>query len=399
MKVILLAAGNSSRTFPISNKNFLPFGDIPLFIHLIKNAQKGGLNNFIIVGQEDHIQKYKTILHTFKIHAEFVIQKNLAQGMAGASISALESIDENEEVFLLGGNDLVEPEIYQTIINTSKNADGGILAKQVTRYFPGGYLCIDKHQRITQIIEKPGAGNEPSDLINIVTHYFKSTKKLKAKLHAYQNLNTDFYEKALQELFEENHFKAIKYNGQWNTIKYPWHILDMMQTFLEKQETYCSPTATISEKATLKGPRIHISENVTILENTVIQGPCFIGHNTTIGNNCLIRNAMIGQNSSIGFNTEVARSFLSQNISTHYAYIGDSVVDEDVNFGAFSCTANQRLDKANIKMRIKNEKLDSFRAKLGAFVGKGVQIGIHGQLMPGALIAPGETVLPGGFMK
>ena len=400
MKTILLAAGNSSRTWPISNKNFLEFCDIPLFIHLLQNAIKGGLQDFIIVGQEDNIQEYKNITKNYNIQASFVIQENLLQGMAGAILTALDALKKNEEVFILGGNDLIEPSIYKKIIQESINIDGGILAKKVSKYFPGGYLNIKNNNQITSIIEKPEEGNEPSSLVNIVAHYFKSSEKLKEKLFSYKHLSYDFYEvPVLQELFQEGVFRAIEYKGLWQAIKYPWHILDMMNVFLKKQKNFIAPTATIKKNVTIKGSSVVISAGVTVFENTVIQGPCFIGKNTIIGNNCLLRNSMIGSDCSIGFNTEIARSFLSKNISTHYAYIGDSVVDEGVNCGAFSCTANLRLDRSSIKVNIKDERVDSLNTKLGAFIGKGAQIGIHAMLMPGTKIAPNELILPGQHKK
>lgn len=400
MKTILLAAGNSTRTFPISNKNFLEFCDIPLFIHLIQNAIKGGLKDLIIVVQEDNIEDYKKIIQQYNISVDFVIQKKLSQGMAGAILSALSKVEPKEDIFILGGNDLIEKEIYQTIIKSSENADGGILAKHVNQYFPGGYLNVDKNNKITQIIEKPGAGNEPSSLVTIVAHYFKSAANLKKKLFKYKDLNEDYYEtKALQEIFKEGNYKAIEYEGSWQTIKYPWHILDMMKSFLDNQKNYISPKADISKNVSLKGANIFISDNVRILENSTIQGPCFIGKNTTIGNNCLVRNSMIGKDCSIGFNTEIARSFLSHSVSTHYAYIGDSVIDGGVNFGAFSCTANLRLDNENIKVEILGDKVDSHCGKLGAFVGKNVQVGIHASLMPGVKLQPGDIVFPGKIVK
>ena len=396
MKAILLAAGNSTRTWPILNKNFLNFNGEPLFVQLIKNAQKGGLNEFIIVGQKDNIQAYQDLLCAYDIQASFVIQKNLSQGMAGAILCALETLSLDEEVCVLGGNDLITPTAYEDLFKKSQAFDGGILAKKVEQYFPGGYLSIRDDGVITNIIEKPGEGNEPSSLVNIVAHYFKSAFLLKEKLNKYKSKQEDFYEMpVLQELFKEKKFKAVEYDNLWQAIKYPWHILDMMDCFLGNKNNSIDSSAQISPSATLKGDGIVISKNVRIFENTTIQGPCFIGKKTTIGNNCLIRNSMIGADCSIGFNSEIARSYLASNISTHYAYIGDSVVDDDVNFGAFSCTANLRLDKAFIKVKVKEDRINSQKQKLGAFIGRGAQIGIHAMLMPGTKIAPETFVAPG----
>ncbi len=399
MKTIFLAAGQSSRTEPISNKNFLEFCGEPLFIKLLKNAKKGGLSDFILVAQESNATKYKKLLNHFKFTAEVVIQKRLEEGQAGGVKIGLKKVPDNEPVFVLGGNDLIAPETYKNIIKQSKGIDGAILAKKIKQYFPGGYLQIDNKKKISRIIEKPGKGNEPSDLINIVAHFFTRAKDFKTALREAKSKNDDVYEIALQNLFREKNFIAVEYRDIWKTIKYSWHILDMMDFYLNTQKNYISNTAKIAKNATLKGENIIISDNVKIYENSTIQGPCFIGKNSIIGNNALIRNSMIGSKCTIGFNTEIARSYLAGNITTHFAYIGDSIIDENVNFGAFSCTANLRLDKKNIRVEIRKEKLDSKRRKLGAIVGKGSQIGVHAKLMPGIKLKKDSLVLPGEVMK
>lgn len=140
---------------------------------MIKNAQKGGLENFIIVCNDENQEVIIDLLVQYQISAEVVQQEKLEDGMLGGVLSGLTQVKEDDQLFILGGNDMVEPEIYQEIIKQSQGIDGGILAKKVEKYFPGGYLKIDTKNKIVEIIEKPGEGKEPSDLVNIVGHFFK----------------------------------------------------------------------------------------------------------------------------------------------------------------------------------------------------------------------------------
>ena len=48
-------------------------------------------------------------------------------------------------------------------------------------YFPGGYLTLEGG-RVTSVVEKPGAGNEPSDLVNLVAHVFASWRERWSRL-------------------------------------------------------------------------------------------------------------------------------------------------------------------------------------------------------------------------
>ena len=49
---------------------------------------------------------------------------------------------------ILGGNDLVDSEIYREIVKNSRDFDGAILEKKVETYFPGGYLEVAENGKI-----------------------------------------------------------------------------------------------------------------------------------------------------------------------------------------------------------------------------------------------------------
>ena len=396
MKTIFLAAGRSSRMTPIEDKNFLDFCGEPLILKLLKNAQLAGSDDFIIVSNKNNYKKVTTLCQNteFLNNSQVVIQEELDTGMAGGILAALENITTNEALLILNGNDLVEPQAITEVIKTGAQNDGAILGQVRENYFPGGYLQIDGNNHIKSIIEKPGAGNEPSKLVNIVVHYFKNSQTLKDTLNTTSSNKDDCYEVALDTLFKSQNFKAVTYDGLWQAIKYPWHVLEMMDIFLTSQETKISDKAEISESATIKGGSIIIESGVKIFENAVICGPCYIGENVIIGNGSLIRNSHIGKNTCIGYNTEVARSWINNNVTAHIAYIGDSIIESGVNFGAYSCTANLRLDKKDVRVKIKETVVDSLHQKLGSIVGKNVQIGVGAKLMPGSKVEKDTLIKP-----
>ncbi len=401
MKTIFLAAGKSSRMEPLSDKNFLEFCGEPLLVKLLKNAQKGGLVNFIVVASKDNYKKITNTLQKHTFAAEVVIQEKQEEGMAGGVLAGLQKCDADEEVVLLGGNDAIDSVAYKTLLHIGQEVDGSLLAKTIDQYFPGGYLQVSG-KKIIAIIEKPGEGSEPSNLVNIVAHYFKKNGALREKLENIDLLkHEDAYEQALQQLFEIQKFHVTEYTDEWHAIKYPHHVLEMQDYWLSQlsKKNNIHSSVTIADTARVHGEQVCIEEGVKIFDNAVVCGPCFIGKNSIIGNNALVRESNIGEKCEVGFCSEIARSFLSQNISAHHAYIGDSVIDKNVNFGAFSCTANLRLDKKNVKYSIKKDRIDSGKTKLGAIIGQGSQIGIHAMLMPGCKIDANSFVAPGVVQK
>ena len=134
-----------------------------------------------------------------------------------------------------------------------------------------------------------------------------------------------------------------------------------------------------------------IEKNVRVLPHACIKGPCFIGEGTIIGNNSLVRGSSVGKHCVIGYNTEVARSLIADNCWFHSNYIGDSVIEPDVSFGAGALTANFRLDQKEIK--------GTNRTKLGAIIGQGTRVGVNTSLMPGISLGHHSVVGPGLVLK
>jgi bifunctional UDP-N-acetylglucosamine pyrophosphorylase/glucosamine-1-phosphate N-acetyltransferase len=76
----------------------------------------------------------------------------------------------------------------------------------------------------------------------------------------------------------------------------------------------------------------------------------------------------------------------------HLSYVGDSIIGENVNFGAGTITANLRLDEKPIYVTVKGQRVNSGRKKLGALVGDNVKTGIGVTIMPGVTVGPDSAI-------
>jgi bifunctional UDP-N-acetylglucosamine pyrophosphorylase/glucosamine-1-phosphate N-acetyltransferase len=135
-----------------------------------------------------------------------------------------------------------------------------------------------------------------------------------------------------------------------------------------------------------------LGENVKILEGAIVNGPLYIGDNSIIANNALVRDSHIGANCVVGFSTEVARSFLGNDVWTHSNYVGDSVIGNNVSFGAGSITGNLRLDEKNICLDFDGKKIDCNENKFGLVTGDNIRVGINVSFMPGVKIGSGSFI-------
>jgi len=397
MKVLFLCGGSSNRMFPVTRDKFLlNFLGKPLLQHQVEMAQKAGFNQFIFVGNKNNLENIRQLINSLpRIEAEFVLQQN-PKGIADALISARPFL--NEAILVISPNDVFTDSAYNKIVQANNQASQSVssmLGYQVKEYFPGGYLDVDSKANLKHIVEKPGKGNEPSNLVNILVHLHRNPQKLLEYINVTESTFDDVYERSLDKMANEGHLiKIIPYADFWAPIKYPWHIFRVMEHYLDNLESYISDSAHVSDRAIING-NVILSDNVRVMENAVIKGPAYIGPNSIIGNNTLLRGyCHIGANSVVGYSTEIKHCYIGDNCWFHSNYVGDSIIESNCSFGSGAITANFRLDETNIHVNINHSKIDTGYDKLGAIVGSGCRIGINANLMPGIRVGSNCLVGP-----
>ena len=389
MKIIVLAGGEGKRMWPIqTDKCLIPFLGKPLLYHNLKKI-KEALNptEVIIVSNPNIKDQISKIKEELNISGTIALQSE-PKGMADALLSAKEYLE--GEILVVNAEDIVEGEIYGQI---SKSGSEAVFAGlKVDKYFSGGYLKLEG-DKIVGIAEKPGEGNEPSDLVKLVVDYFKDGKKLVEYLEKTSSDKDDRYEAALDKMITDGiNVKLTKYEGAWIPLKYPWQILDITAYFLSHIEQQISPGANVSEKAIISG-KVVIEQGAKVFEGAVIKGPCYIGKNCIVGNNSMVRESNLEQGCVTGFNSDITRSYIGRNCWFHTNYIGDCVIEGDFGMGSGAVLANLRLD--NNSIRAGEEKMDTGRSKLGLIAGKGSRIGVNASIMPGVRAGANSLVGPG----
>jgi UDP-N-acetylglucosamine diphosphorylase / glucose-1-phosphate thymidylyltransferase / UDP-N-acetylgalactosamine diphosphorylase / glucosamine-1-phosphate N-acetyltransferase / galactosamine-1-phosphate N-acetyltransferase len=182
-----------------------------------------------------------------------------------------------------------------------------------------------------------------------------------------------------------------------NPIVYPWDFHYTVQRILREEltETSISPNASIPKSTIIDGPCI-IEDGVSIDDFCKIKGPTYIGKGSFIGMSSLIRNCMIGNNTRIGFNCEIGRSyFVGRDIIPHQNVIVDSLVGENVWFGAYSATLNVLFNRSKIPFEIsRGNVIDTGMDHFGAVIGNNCTISTSVTIFPGKHIHPDTVVSP-----
>ncbi|MEM5814763.1 MAG: NTP transferase domain-containing protein, partial [Candidatus Aenigmatarchaeota archaeon] len=188
MKAIILAGGVGRRMAPIQkDKCLLKFLGKELILHQIAALERAGIGEFIIICNPRSLEKVRELVGG---KAEYVVQEE-AKGMADALLSIT---NPPKEALIVGASDLVEHGAYKDVLK--KEGDSVLLGCKVKSYFPGGYL-VTEDDKVRGVVEKPGAGNEPSDLVNIVVHLHRDFPRLVKSMRETNSGKDDVYERAM----------------------------------------------------------------------------------------------------------------------------------------------------------------------------------------------------------
>jgi len=328
---------------------------------------------------------------------QYITQTQDSGGMADAILAAESFL--SKDVLILNGNDIFDFSIIPTLIKKTKTegASMGFVAQHMENYFPGGYVVF-KEDKAIGLIEKPLPEDAPSQYEKLVVDYFLEFKILFDELKKLPP-SDDQNERAMTALMSKMPATCYKYEGDWATMKYSWHVLSMQDYFFSHHlKKVIDSSATIHKTAIIEG-EVYIGKNVKVGAYSKIMGPCYIADNVIIGDHSLIRSSTIEANSLVGSGCEVARSHLGRGVMLHRNYVGDSVLSENVSMGAGAVTANYRFDAQTIKTPIGQKKIDSQKSKFGLIAGKGVKIGVNVSTYPGVKLSEKTIVLPGEVVK
>ncbi|RJX31250.1 MAG: hypothetical protein C4531_07765 [Desulfurivibrio sp.] len=154
--------------------------------------------------------------------------------------------------------------------------------------------------------------------------------------------------------------------------------------------------SVIMAGAILAGEKIRIGKGVKVEPGAFIAAPAIIGDMTEIRQGAYLRGyCLIGRRCVVGHVTEVKHSiFLDEAKAGHFAYLGDSMLGNEVNLGAGTKLANLRFTPGNVKIRTAGGLVDSGLRKLGAILGDSVQTGCNSVTNPGTLLGQKSLVMP-----
>ncbi|MEI7652969.1 MAG: sugar phosphate nucleotidyltransferase [bacterium] len=393
--VVLLAGGQGTRFVPfVTNKTIWPFLAKPYLFYTLDSLAIAGVEEVLVIANT-HNQKVISTYVNQSLKIRSIVQPE-ALGMDDALKSATVEIS-GRSIVVINGVDLVEPSLFQDFFkyigeNQPRLLSAGFEMKEL---LPLGYYKIE-NGKVTATVEKPTQEEKPSDIARLVCDYFQDPDEFISLFDNYTNTDQKDarYEQAQTILLSKYGSDLITYTGKWNKLKYPFHVLDVMSRLLSEQKRTIPSTAQIHPTAIIDGDVV-IHPTAKIEAHAVIKGPAYIGKDVVIGNLCLVRQSTIEEGTTVGFGSEVARSYVGPRCNLHHTFVGDSVLESEVNMSWGTVTANLRLDKKTVRITLPSgQVVDSLKEKLGALIAKGSFLGVQVSTMPGTLLAAGTKISP-----
>lgn len=400
MQAILLAAGESSRFWPLSekkHKSLIKIMGKSLIEWTVEAMARAGAKDIIIIqSPNSRIEKHLGDGSLFGVKLSYLVQKE-AKGMGDAVMQAESLID--DLFFVLNPYNFNADKFLKLMLAKQKETKAKMVLLGVKTDKPWNYGMLDfKGDKVSSIIEKPAQGKEPSDIkaTNIYLlpkDFFSYYRRVKEHIYAYED--------TLALFMKENDVRLVVSDEETPSLKYPWDLFKinelMINALIKKQKI--AKNAKIAKNVTIDG-LVWIKENTTIFENAVIKGPCYIGSNCIIGNNSLIRQYVNLEDAVlIGANAEITRSIFQPASHIHSGFFGDSIIGEDARIGAGTITANVRVDRSEVKPIVKGKRVETKLKALGAIVGDGARLGIAVNLMPGVLIGADAKIGPNTLVR
>ena len=197
----------------------------------------------------------------------------------------------------------------------------------------------------------------------------------------------------------ENASHIITAGKRSHLLLYAWDFITLNEQLVSSIQSDLIH-GEVSHAAHIDG-HIRVGKGTRILPGVVIEGNVIIGENCKIGPNCYLRGSTtIGNGCHIGQAVEIKNCIIGHGSSVgHLSYVGDTVIGNQVNFGAGTITSNLRHDGTNHKSVIDGRLLDTGRRKFGAIIGDGTHTGIHTAIYPGRKLAPNSSTLPNETVK
>jgi UDP-N-acetylglucosamine diphosphorylase/glucosamine-1-phosphate N-acetyltransferase len=404
LKAVVLAAGKGVRLWPLTenrSKHMIPIAGKPIVEHVISAIKSAGIRSLVVVTQyrSELVKRHLGDGSKLGVTIEYVNQPEVS-GTANA-ISVTQDRIGNHDFLVAYGDLLVTARAIKRVTDAYKRKGRKPTIGLVAVSQPESYgIARISGDLLTEIVEKPGPRQSPGNLANtgiyvmnpIIFDHLQSTLRSGRGEFEITDTISSMAKSGVPVAW------ARIDPSDWQDIGRPWDILSANARLLARSRRRIA--GRIERGATVTG-QVTIEKGAVIRTGTVIEGPAWVGEDAIIGPLARIRaGTSLGRRSAIGAFCEVKNSIIMDHTKVpHLSYVGDSIIGEHCNLAAGTIVANLKFSDNTVRMRIRDNLVDTGLRKLGIVTGDNVKTGINVSFMPGVRIASGAIVPPGSIVS
>jgi NDP-sugar pyrophosphorylase family protein len=384
MQAVILAAGRSTRTYPLTVKTPKALYEVAghAIIELNLRAVEGLVDEAIIVVGfmgEKIIRRLGSSHRGIRLR---YVEQEEQRGTGHALLCAADKI--TGEALVLMGDDLYRDENFEEMFEYPN----AVLAQRVMDPRRFGVFTTED-DLVTGVYEKPA--EFVSDLAN--TGCFKIDGGFLERLAGLEPSERGEIELtgAAAKLAAEGKLHWVESNGCWYAIGYPWHLLEANTRLIQDR-----PLQRFNVKTRMLGD-VHRCVTVNILEDTWVGRGCILTDRVMISRNCYIHPGVqimnrtaVGPNSQIAGGTQIGNCLIGAGVQIgRRCLLTRCVIGDGATLGDGVIALCDPPPGEKVYSTVKGERVEVDLPKFGAVIGPGAYVAPMTVLMPGAKIAAG----------
>ncbi len=382
LQAVLLAAGKSTRTYPLTTtrpKPLIPVLGKPLLEHLLGQLQGLVEEAIIVVGYRADAIHVQLGDRFGSLPLRYLEQRD-QRGTADALLQASPLIE--DRCLVLNGDDLYHRHDLQAL---SRHRTA-ILVTPVPDPQNRAVVTVAGDQ-VADIVEKP-ASAPPNSLASVGGYVMEreSLDKLREiQLSPRGELELPDFIKLLARSSVVRYHRIEKL---WLPLTYAWDVLRVSLFLLEDEERAAEFGVSVESPGQLAKRRdIHLGTG------TVIQGPVIIAAGVTLGSFCRVQGpTVIAEGSTIGDRVELERSVLFRAAQVaDFARVSHSVIGELTRVGSHTEILSKARADQPIDVELGGKMIPTRLDRLGLVAGDHAIVPEECVIPAGSLLASGET--------
>lgn len=393
IQVVIMAAGKSTRTYPVTltkPKPLLRIANKPILAHQLDQFLGLTEEALIIVGYKSEMIRTYFGESYQGIRLRYVEQTE----QLGTGHAIMQVRDHIRDRFLvMNGDDLYARQDIEGCLTYPYS----LLGMEVADPRQFGVLTVEDGL-VKDLIEKPE--HPASNLTSIGMYVFD--RQIFEILDNIPRSPRGEYEvtDAVKQFAQQVAVHCHVSTNYWIPVGFPWSLLNANDFLLEHGFEEPRMEGMVEPGVTIEG-RLSLGKHSVIRQGTRIQGNLWVGENCVIGSNCHITgNTAIGDHSYLAMANSIKNSIITQHVRIEpYCNISHSVLGDDCVIHSGIVTMSAPLETKTVTSYVKGQRIDSGRQQLGAVLADHVFMYPHIVTYPGVKIGPNKIVPAGTVVQ